>query len=92
MAHRRVFHFNEKSDENIILSVESGYKFGTLDIVEIPIKTFFSKLGDVSVFINLLLQFTPAIFAETSGPFAVNSAIGILRLFNVLLTRGLAEK
>ncbi|NQZ21520.1 MAG: hypothetical protein HRT53_05625 [Colwellia sp.] len=41
----------------------------------------------MSVFINSLLQFKPAVVAETLACFSVNYAIAIFGLFNVAIPR-----
>jgi phospholipid-binding lipoprotein MlaA len=89
---RRMYYFNAKADEHILLPVVSGYKAVTPDIVETGISNFFSNLGEIPVFINSLLQFKPAVAAETLGRFAVNSTIGIFGLFDVATPIGLDEQ
>lgn len=89
---RRMYYLNAKADEYILLPVVSGYKAVTPDVVETGISNFFSNLGEIPVFINSLLQFKPAVAAETLGRFAVNSTIGVFGLFDVATPIGLDEQ
>jgi phospholipid-binding lipoprotein MlaA len=89
---RRMYYFNAKADEYILLPVVAGYKAVTPDVVETGISNFFSNLGEIPVFINSLLQFKPAIAAETFGRLAINFTIGILGFFDVATPLGLDEQ
>lgn len=85
---RRMYYFNAKADQYVLLPVVSGYKAVTPDIVEKGV----SNLGENPVFINSLLQFKPAVAVETFGRFAVNTTIGIFGLFDVATPIGLDEQ
>lgn len=89
---RRMYYFNAKADQYVLLPVVSGYKAVTPDIVEKGVSNFFSNLGEIPVFINSLLQFKPAVAVETFGRFAVNTTIGIFGLFDVATPIGLDEQ
>jgi phospholipid-binding lipoprotein MlaA len=89
---RRMYYFNAKADEYVLLPVVAGYKAVTPDIIETGITNFFSNLGEISVFINALLQAKPAVAAETFSRFAVNTTIGIFGFFDVATPIGLDEQ
>ena len=89
---RRMYYFNAKADEYVLLPVVAGYKAVTPDILEVGISNFFSNLGEISVFINSILQAKPAVAAETFGRFAVNTTVGIFGFFDVATPLGLDEQ
>lgn len=89
---RRMYYFNAKADEYVLLPVVAGYKAVTPDILEVGISNFFSNLGEISVFINSILQAKPAVAAETFGRFAVNTTVGIFGFFDVATPIGLDEQ
>lgn len=89
---RRMYYFNAKADEYVLLPVVAGYKAVTPDILETGINNFFSNLGEISVFINALLQAKPAVAAETFGRFAVNTTVGVFGFFDVATPIGLDEQ
>lgn len=89
---RRVYYFNAKADEYVLLPLVSGYKKVTPDFIESGISNFFSNLGEVSTFINALLQFKGSVAAETFGRFALNSTLGIGGLFDIATPIGLDQQ
>lgn len=91
-VNRRMYYFNAKADQHIILPVVSAYKAITPNIVESGISHFFSNIGEFPVFINAILQAKPGVATETLGRFVVNSTIGILGLFDVATAIGLDEQ
>jgi phospholipid-binding lipoprotein MlaA len=89
---RRMYYFNAKADEHVLLPVVAGYKAVTPDFIETGVSNFFSNLGEIPTFINSLLQFKLAVAGETLGRFAVNSTIGIAGLFDVATPIGLDQQ
>ncbi|NMP30290.1 VacJ family lipoprotein [Thalassotalea sp. M1531] len=89
---RRMYYFNAKADEYVILPVVSGYKAITPDFVETGVSNFFSNLGEIPTFVNSLLQFKFGVAAETLGRFAVNSTVGVAGLFDIATPIGLDEQ
>lgn len=89
---RRMYYFNAKADEYILLPVVSGYKAVTPDFVESGISNFFKNLGEIPTFVNSLLQLKLDVAAETLGRFAVNSTVGVAGLFDVATPIGLNEQ
>ncbi|WP_286263224.1 MlaA family lipoprotein [Thalassotalea atypica] len=89
---RRMYYFNAKADEHVILPVVKGYQAVTPDFVEKGVSNFFNNLGEVPTFINSVLQLKIGIAAETFGRFAVNTTIGLAGLFDVATPIGLEEQ
>lgn len=89
---RRMYYFNAKADEYVLLPVVAGYKAITPDFVETGVSNFFSNLGEIPVFINSLLQAKVGVAAETFGRFAVNTTVGIFGLFDVATPIGLDKQ
>ena len=89
---RRMYYFNAKADEYVILPVVTGYQKITPDVVERSINNFFSNLDEVSTFINSLLQFKLSVAGETLARFTLNSTVGLAGLFDVATQIGFAEQ
>jgi phospholipid-binding lipoprotein MlaA len=89
---RRMYYFNAKADQYVLLPVVAGYKAIMPDFAEAGVSNFFSNLGEIPVFINSLLQAKPGVAAETFGRFAVNTTVGIFGLFDVATPIGLDKQ
>ncbi|SEK55791.1 phospholipid-binding lipoprotein MlaA [Colwellia chukchiensis] len=89
---RRIYYFNAKADQYLILPLVRGYRQVTPDIVEQGISNFFNNLAEVKTFLNALLQLKPAIAAQTLGRFVVNSTIGVAGLVDVATPIGIVEQ
>lgn len=89
---RRMYYFNAKADEYVLLPIVAGYKVVTPDLVEKGISNFFKNLGEFPVFINAILQGKPSVASETLGRFAVNTTVGVFGLFDVATSIGLVEQ
>ncbi len=89
---RRMYYFNAKADQYVLLPVVDGYKKITPDFVEVGVNNFFSNLGEISTFINSLLQFKIGVAGETLGRFALNSTVGLAGLLDVATPIGLVEQ
>jgi phospholipid-binding lipoprotein MlaA len=89
---RRMYYFNAKADEYVLLPVVAGYKAITPDILEVGFSNFFSNIGEFPVFINSLLQGKPSVAVETLSRFTVNTTVGFLGFFDVATSIGLDEQ
>lgn len=89
---RRMYYFNAKADEYVLLPVVKGYKAITPDVVEHGVSNFFNNLSEIPTFINSVLQLKAGVAVETLGRFALNSTIGIVGLFDVATPIGLEEQ
>ncbi|TWX53067.1 MlaA family lipoprotein [Colwellia hornerae] len=89
---RRMYYFNAKADQYLLLPVVAGYKAITPDLVEKAVSNFFKNLGEFAVFINALLQGKANVAVETFGRFVVNTTLGVFGVFDVATTIGLDEQ
>lgn len=89
---RRVYYFNAKADEYVLLPIVDGYKKITPDIVEFGLSNFFNNLGEISTFINSILQLKFSVAGETLGRFFINSTVGVVGVIDVATPLGLAEQ
>jgi phospholipid-binding lipoprotein MlaA len=89
---RRMYYFNAKADEYVLLPIVTGYKQITPDVVETGLSNFFNNLAETSTFINSLLQFKLSVAGETLGRFAVNTTLGLAGLIDVATPIGLAAQ
>jgi phospholipid-binding lipoprotein MlaA len=89
---RRMYYFNAKADEHLLLPAVAVYKAITPNFIEKGISNFFSNIGEFPVFINSLLQAKPGVAAETLSRFVVNSTVGVFGLFDVATPIGLDEQ
>ncbi|REL36731.1 MlaA family lipoprotein [Thalassotalea euphylliae] len=89
---RRMYYFNAKADEYVLLPIVSGYKAITPDPVEKGVSNFFSNLGELPTLANALLQLKFDVAATSFGRFALNSTIGLVGLFDVASPVGLKEQ
>lgn len=89
---RRMYYFNAKADEYVLLPIVAGYKKITPDFIEKAISNFFSNLDEISTFFNSILQLKFSIAGETLERFALNSTIGLAGLFDVATVVGLNEQ
>ncbi len=89
---RRMYYFNAKADQYVLLPVISGYKKVTPDFVEAGVSNFFNNLGEIPTLINSLLQLKLCVAGETLGRFALNSTVGLAGLVDVATPMGLAEQ
>ena len=89
---RRMYYFNAKADTYFLLPIVDAYKKITPDVVETGLSNFFNNLGEISTFINSLLQFKLSVAGETFGRFLVNSTIGLAGVFDVGTLVGFVEQ
>jgi len=89
---RRMYYFNAKADEYVLLPVVNSYKKITPDVVETGLSNFFNNLAEISTFINSLLQFKFSVAGETFARFVVNSTLGMIGLVDVATPIGFAEQ
>ncbi|MFD2167481.1 VacJ family lipoprotein [Thalassotalea euphylliae] len=89
---RRMYYFNAKADEYVILPVVSGYKAVMPDFAETGVSNFFSNLGEIPTFINAVLQFKLGVAGETLARFATNSTIGLAGFIDVATPIGLDKQ
>ena len=74
---RSIFSFNESLDKNVMKPVAEGYKFVTLDPIEIMISNFYSNLDDVTVIFNDILQLKFRNAGADSARLLINTTLGM---------------
>jgi len=89
---RRMYYFNARADDYVILPVVNGYKKITPDFIETGISNFFNNLAEISTFINSLLQLKLSVAGETFGRFALNSTLGLAGLIDVATPIGFVQQ
>lgn len=76
-ANRRLYHFNQRVDERILVPVVKGYRFFMPDLLRQGVTNFFGNLGDVSNFSNSLLQLKGKRSLQTGGRLLINTTVGL---------------
>ncbi len=89
---RRVYHFNYRADEWVLLPVVRGYRYVTPGFVRSGVSNFFSNLGDIPNLLNSLLQFKGKRSLQTTGRLLVNTTIGIAGLWDPATRMGLPKQ
>lgn len=80
---RRLYVFNTHLDDYVLLPAVRVYRFAVPEFIRTGITNFFVNLGEISTFVNSLLQFKGEKAATTAARFCFNSTIGLLGLLDV---------
>nr|WP_244309025.1 VacJ family lipoprotein [Pseudomonas duriflava] len=89
---RRVYHFNYRLDEWVLLPVVNGYRYITPQFVRSGVSNFFSNLGDVGNTLNSLLQFKGKRTLNNTGRLLLNTTIGVFGLWDPATRMGLPKQ
>lgn len=89
---RRVYHFNYRFDEWVLLPVVRGYRYVTPSLVRSGVSNFFGNLGDVPNLLNSLLQFKGKRSLQTTGRLLVNTTVGVAGLWDPASRIGLLKQ
>lgn len=89
---RAMFAFNEKFDQWLLKPLAKGYDFVLPGPVKTGVGNFFSNLVQPRVALNDLLQGKARQSARDAGRFLVNTTVGVVGLFDVATSVGLAPK
>jgi len=89
---RRIYHFNYRADEWVLLPVVRGYRYITPRFVRTGVGNFFDNLGDVPNLLNSLLQLKGKRSLQTSGRLLLNTTVGILGLWDPATSMGLPRQ
>ena len=89
---RRVYHFNYRADEWVMMPVVNGYRYVTPRFVRSGVSNFFSNLGDVPNLLNSLLQLKGKRSLQTTGRLLVNTTVGIVGLWDPATRFGLPKQ
>jgi phospholipid-binding lipoprotein MlaA len=89
---RRMYKFNAKVDEYVLLPVVHGYEYITPDFVENGISNFFKNLGELPNFTNSFFQFKMGKAGITLSRFTINTTIGVLGLWDPATAMGIRRE
>src|SRR5690606_5409205 len=80
---RRVYHFNQRFDEWVLLPVVNAYQAVTPRVVRSGVSNFFNNLADVGSLANSLLQLKGKRSMEITARVLFNSTFGLLGFWGV---------
>ena len=89
---RRVYHFNYRADEWVLLPVVRGYQYVTPRFVRTGVGNFFDNLGDVPNLLNSALQLKGKRSLQTTGRLLLNTTIGVVGLWDPATRVGLPRQ
>lgn len=89
---RRVYHFNYRADEWVLLPVVRGYQYVTPRFVRTGVGNFFDNLGDVPNLLNSLLQLKGKRSLQTTGRLLLNTTVGVAGLWDPATRFGLPRQ
>ncbi len=89
---RRVYHFNYRADEWVMLPVVRGYQKVTPRFVRNRVGDFFDNLGDVPNLLNSLLQLKGQRSLQTGGRLLLNTTLGLGGLWDPATRMGLPRQ
>lgn len=89
---RRIYHFNQRADEYVLLPMVKGYRFLLPSFIRTGIHNVFSNLSDVSNLLNSILQLKPARAAHTTGRLLLNTTVGLAGIFDPASALGLTQQ
>lgn len=88
-VNRRIYWFNAKADEHVLLPAVSAYEWTVPGIARTGVANFFSNLREITVLANSILQLHPGKTGGTLGRFVVNTTIGVAGLWDPATRIGL---
>lgn len=81
-ANRRLYHFNQRVDEKVLLPIVRSYRFFVPDVLRSGVSNFFSNLGDVTNLVNSMLQLKGKRSLNTSGRLLLNTTVGLAGIWD----------
>ena len=91
-ANRRLYHFNQRVDERVLLPVVNGYRFFVPSLVRQGVTNIFSNLSDVSHLTNSVLQLKGKRSLKTGGRLLINTTVGLAGLWDPAAKLGLQQE
>ena len=89
---RRIYHFNYRFDQWVMLPVVDGYRYVTPRFVRTGVSNFFNNLGDVPNLFNSVLQLKVKRSAEITARLMFNTIIGVGGLWDPATKMGLPRQ
>jgi len=91
-ANRRLYHFNQRVDERVLLPVVNGYRFFVPSLVRQGVTNIFSNLSDVSHLTNSVLQLKGKRSLKTGGRLLINTTVGLAGLWDPATKLGMQQE
>lgn len=85
---RRIYRFNAGLDRWVLLPAVRGYRRVLPSLVRTGVRNFFENLGEITVFLNSVLQLRPTKAGRTFTRFVFNTTAGVGGLFDVASLHG----
>lgn len=86
---RRIYHFNQRFDEWVLLPVVDAYQTVTPRFVRSGVSNVFNNIGDIGSLFNSVLQLKGKRSMELTARVMFNSTFGVLGLWDVASRMGL---
>lgn len=86
---RRIYHFNQRADEYVLLPLVRGYRFVLPTVVRHGVRNVFQNLGDITNLLNSILQLNAPRSLSTTGRLLLNTTVGLFGLFDPATALGL---
>ncbi|MDZ3990328.1 VacJ family lipoprotein [Pseudomonas sp. Teo4] len=89
---RRIYHFNYRFDQWVLLPLVDGYRYITPSFVRTGVSNFFNNLGDVPNLANSVLQLKAKRSAQITARLMFNTIIGVGGLWDPATKMGLPRQ
>lgn len=89
---KRLYKFNAKLDDYVLIPIVNGYKAVTPEFVRKGVGNFFANIGEVPSFTNSVLQAKPKKATVAVGRFAINTTLGLLGTIDVATKMGIERQ
>ena len=89
---RRMYHFNYRLDQWVMLPVVRGYVYVTPRLVRTGVSNFFSNLGELPTLANSVLQLKGERAMNATARFLFNTIIGVAGLWDPATRMGLPRQ
>ncbi|GAB3463402.1 MlaA family lipoprotein [Azotobacter salinestris] len=89
---RRVYHFNQRFDERVLLPVVRGYRVITPGFVRSGVHNFFGNLAEIPSLLNSLLQLRGRRALDTGTRLLLNTTLGVAGLWDPASRMGLPRQ
>lgn len=89
---RRIYHFNYRFDQWVLLPAVDGYRYITPRFVRTGVSNFFNNLGDVPNLFNSVLQLKGERSAQITARLMFNTIIGVGGLWDPATKMGLPRQ
>lgn len=89
---RRIYHFNYRLDQWVMLPVVRGYRYVTPQPVRTGVSNFFGNLGEVPTLFNSLAQLKAQRAANATARFLFNTILGVGGVWDPATRMGLPRQ